>query len=55
MMRLIVPAIVATTIVIDLSNKKPTPYVEVPLLTMYNPTYNMSMEGNAGLNLICKF
>jgi hypothetical protein len=53
-LRLVVPALFATTVIIDLSNKKPAPYIEVPLLTFNNQTYYHG-EGNLGFNFICKF
>lgn len=53
-MRLIVPALIATTVIIDLTSKKPSPYVEVPLLTNNN-TSNDYNEGNIGFRIVCKF
>ncbi len=53
-LRLVVPALIATTIIIDLTNKKPAPYIESPLLT-YARHSNNSEQGSLGFNLICKF
>lgn len=53
-LRLIVPALLVTSVVIDLTNKKPAPYVEVPLLTLHNQT-STSTNNHIGINLICKF
>jgi hypothetical protein len=55
LLRLVVPAFIATTIIIDLTNKRPAPYVEVPLLTNNNNNSNTTSNGNAGINVICKF
>lgn len=51
-LRLIVPALIVTSVVLDLTSKKPAAYVETPLLS-----YNYRAIGSTSLsiNLICKF
>jgi hypothetical protein len=54
-LRLVVPALIVTTVIIDLSNKRPKPYVEVPLLTNNNSRTNGLNSSVQGINLICIF
>jgi hypothetical protein len=53
-LRLIVPALIASSVIIDFTNKKPQAYIETPLLS-FSDQFNQCSEGNYGFSLICKF